>query len=572
MLAAANDLIMEKRTFLAIALSMLVLFAFQYINQKYFSPKKPPQIVENTANEPIAEPQEKTEAAVEKEPEPVFEASESDTKADGPSEVIINGKLYRAVIDSKGAVLGSWILNQYKSSQGNDFEMIAAGEKGEKWSYPGSMMFDDPNTTELANTEMYEATVDGLPYMGMPLSAPKDVVLTLRRGSLAIRKTSSFKEDNYTVGLSATFAKEGKPLEGMFLLAQDIGPIEEHLEGRYAALKAVYFDGDKVRRKSAPGEEDGNVEISGNIRWLGLDMHYFSAIAIPEKVIPSFDISGFEIKSKTMQDKEIDRSLLSVKIPVDGSLNYLIYLGPKTQANLKAMPQYDLSGVIDYGMFKIIALPLLSALRWIYQYVHNYGLAIILLTLLISILLFPLRLKQILSMRKMQVVQPKVKAIQEKYKKYKKTDPKRADMQREIMALYKEHNVNPMGGCLPLLVQFPLLIAFYRLIANSIELRQAPFIFWIQDLSAKDPSYILPIVMGITMFLSQKMTPMAPTTDNSQAKMMKYMPIGLTILFLFYSSGLNLYFLCSNIFQVGFQKIAERWMGDGRNVKKSKRK
>ena len=564
---------MEKRTLLAIALSLLVLFAFQYINQKYFSPKEPPQIVDNRANEPVAAPREKTETTVESEPEPVFEVSDSDTKADSPREVIIDGELYHAVLDSKGAVLSSWILNQYKSSQGNDFEMIAVGDKGEKWSYPGSMMFDDLVLTELANEEIYETTVNGMPYSGMPsLSAPVDVVMTLRRGSHAIQKTYSFKEDNYTVGLSASFAIEGQALEGMFLLAQDIGPIEEHLEGRYAALKAVYFDGDKVRRKSAPGEEDGDVAISGNIRWLGLDMHYFAAIAIPEKMIPSFDIRGYEIKSKTMQDKEIDRSLISLKIPVDGSLNYLMYMGPKTQENLKAMPQYDLSGVIDYGMFKIIALPLLSALRWIYQYVHNYGLAIILLTLLISILLFPLRLKQILSMRKMQVVQPKVKAIQEKYKKYKKTDPRRADMNREVMALYKEHNVNPMGGCLPLLVQFPLLIAFYRLIANSIELRQAPFIFWIHDLSAKDPSFILPIVMGITMFLSQKMTPMTPTADNSQAKMMKYMPIGLTILFLFYSSGLNLYFLCSNIFQVGFQKIAERWMGDGRNVKKSKRK
>ncbi|MEJ2245702.1 MAG: membrane protein insertase YidC [Acidobacteriota bacterium] len=563
---------MEKRTILAIALSLLVLFAFQYINQKYFPPEEPTQIADSTANEPVTAPREKAETVVEKQPEPLFEASESDTKADGPREVLIEGELYKAVLDSKGAVLSSWILNQYKSSQGNDFEMISVGDQGEEWSYPGSMMFEDPNTTELANEEVYEVTVDGRPYMGMPLSAPKDVVMTLRRGSIAIQKTYSFKEENYTVGLSASFVNEGQALEGMFLLAQDIGPIEEHLEGRYAALKAVYFDGDKVRRKSAPGEEDGNVEISGNIRWAGLDMHYFSAIAIPEKLIPSFDIRGYEIKSETMQGKEIERSLLSLKIPVDGSLNYLMYLGPKTQANLKAVPQFDLSGVIDYGMFKIIALPLLSALHWIYQYVDNYGLAIILLTLFISILLFPLRLKQILSMRKMQVVQPKVKAIQEKYKKYKKTDPKRADMNREVMALYKEHNVNPMGGCLPLLVQFPLLIAFYRLIANSIELRQAPFILWIQDLSAKDPSYILPIVMGITMFLSQKMTPMAPTTDNSQAKMMKYMPIGLTILFLFYSSGLNLYFLCSNIFQVAFQKIAERWMGDGRNVKKSKRK
>jgi len=150
------------------------------------------------------------------------------------------------------------------------------------------------------------------------------------------------------------------------------------------------------------------------------------------------------------------------------------------------------------------------------------------------------------------VVQPKVKAIQEKYRRYKKTDPKRAEMNQEIMALYKQHNVNPLGGCLPLVLQFPLLFAFYSLLANTIELRHAPFIGWLQDLSVKDPYYVLPIVMGITMFVSQKMTPMAPGTDPTQAKMMMFN----------LSSGLNLYFLFSNIFQIGFQKIAERWMSD----------
>jgi len=180
-------------------------------------------------------------------------------------------------------------------------------------------------------------------------------------------------------------------------------------------------------------------------------------------------------------------------------------------------------------------------------------------------LLFPFRLKQIISMKKMQAVQPKVKAIQEKYRRYKKTDPKRAEMNQEIMALYKEHNVNPLGGCLPLILQFPLLFAFYSLLANSIELRHAPFYGWLQDLAVKDPYYILPIIMGVTMFISQKMTPMSPGTDPTQAKIMLIMPVVFTVMFFNVSSGLNLYFLCSNIFQIAFQKIAERWLGDGRS-------
>ena len=143
-------------------------------------------------------------------------------------------------------------------------------------------------------------------------------------------------------------------------------------------------------------------------------------------------------------------------------------------------------------------------------------------------------------------------------------------MNREIMALYKEHNVNPLGGCLPLLLQFPLLFAFYSLLAYSIELRHAPFILWIQDLSSKDPNYVLPIVMGITAFISQKMTPMAPGADPMQSRIMNIMPVIFTFMFLNLSAGLNLYFLCSNIFQVTFQKIAERWMSDGKSADRAK--
>jgi len=214
--------------------------------------------------------------------------------------------------------------------------------------------------------------------------------------------------------------------------------------------------------------------------------------------------------------------------------------------------------------------PLLFSLKWIDRYVHNYGLSIIILTLLLTVLLFPFRLKQILSMKKMAVVQPKIKEITEKYKRYKKTDPRQAEKNQEIMAVYKEHNVNPLGGCLPLILQMPLLFAFYQLLASSFELRQAPFIGWIQDLSVKDPYYVLPIVMGVTMLVSQKMTPMAPGSDPMQAKMMMMMPAVFTVMFLNVSSGLNLYFLCSNIFQIGFQKLAERWVGDGRAGRKAK--
>ena len=237
-------------------------------------------------------------------------------------------------------------------------------------------------------------------------------------------------------------------------------------------------------------------------------MKYFSIIAVPTNPLEYFSIQKLPVKAFTLKGKEVDRDLLRLTIPLEESTQYQIYLGPKEQSNLEAVKAGNLSGVINYGWFSVLVIPLLASLRWIHQYIPNYGLAIIILTFALSLLLVPFRLKQVLSMRKMQAVQPKVKAIQEKYKKYKKTDPKRAQMNQEIMGLYKEHGVNPLGGCLPLVVQMPILFAFYRLLMNSIELRQAPFVGWIHDLSAPDPYLVLPIVMGITMFISQKMTPM----------------------------------------------------------------
>jgi YidC/Oxa1 family membrane protein insertase len=216
-----------------------------------------------------------------------------------------------------------------------------------------------------------------------------------------------------------------------------------------------------------------------------------------------------------------------------------------------------LGGLINYGWFGVLVRPLLSALRWIYGYVHNYGCAIIILTFLINLALFPIRYKQMASMKKMSEIQPKVKSIQDKYKKMKRDDPRRQQMNAEVMAMYKEHGVNPLGGCLPLLFQMPILFAFYRMLYASIELRGAPFIFWIQDLSKADPYYITPIVMGISMLAQQKMTPAAG--DPTQRKMMMMLPIVFTFFFLTISSGLVVYFLFSNLFAMMFQFGVQKW-------------
>jgi YidC/Oxa1 family membrane protein insertase len=562
---------MEKRTILAVALSVLVLIAFQWYQQHYLTPEggqhsqTAAQVPNRTA------PEEKSAAPIPAEaapPKTPVTPDVEDTVA-SPRKLVVEGALYRAVLDNMGGVLTEWELKKYKSAQGSPFEIIATAHDSGIRPCPSILLLADSNLEALANKEYYQISVDGATGDSSVLSPPVTVHMKLKRGDFTVEKTYRFDKDNYLVDLTTTIEKGGKALDGRFLLGQDIGPEQEHLIAT-VKLQSVYFSGGKARREGPPKDENEVKKIGPDVRWVGLDMQYFSIIAIPVQPLAYFDIQKLPVKAIGLDGKEVDRDLLRLTLPIVGSLQTQLYLGPKKQSNLEAVKPVDLSGVIDYGMFSIIVYPLLSSLRWIYKFIHNYGFAIIILTFLLTLLLFPVRLKQMLSMKKMAVVQPKVKAIQEKYRRYKKTDPKRAEMNQEIMALYKEHSVNPLGGCLPLLLQFPLLLAFYSLLAHSIELRQAPFIWWIHDLSAKDPYYVLPIIMGITQFISQKMTPMTPGADPAQAKMMMVMPFVLLIMFFNLSSGLNLYFLCSNIFSVAFQKIAEGWMKDGRSGNASK--
>jgi YidC/Oxa1 family membrane protein insertase len=559
---------MEKRVLLALALSALVFLAIKYYEEKYVVKAPADQSVEKAA---VKEPEKKTQAiAVEAAPaaKPAVAPSTShDTKASA-RVIEVAGNKYHAVIDNKGGVLTSWKLKNYISGKDESdkdiyFEMIVGNKSSEGQSFPAALIFQDPSLTALANKEFYQVSIESGSDHGGPLIPPATVILKLKRGDLSIEKQFRFEKDNYLFDLSMTCEKGGKALDGRFILGEDLGPEKEHLITS-AKLEAVYYAGGDVQRKTPPKNEQEIQKIEGDVRWVGLNIQYFAMIVIPDRPLPYFDI-------QKCHRKDTERDLIRITTPESGSLQYKIYLGPKMRSDLEAVKSADLTGVINYGywgMISILVRPLIASLRWIYQFVHNYGYAIIILTFLLSLLLFPFRLKQMISMKKMQVVQPKVKVIQEKYRKYKKTDPKRTEMNQEIMALYKEHNVNPLGGCLPLLLQMPLLFAFYSLLANSIELRHAPFIFWIQDLSVMDEKYVLPIVMGITMFISQKMTPMTPGTDPTQAKMMMAMPVVFTFMFSKLSSGLNLYFLCSNIFQIAFQKIAERWIGDGKSQNK----
>jgi YidC/Oxa1 family membrane protein insertase len=250
-------------------------------------------------------------------------------------------------------------------------------------------------------------------------------------------------------------------------------------------------------------------------------------------------------------------NLIGISVPMQqGAIQ--IYAGPKDKRVLEKMDP-KLSGVVDYGMFWFITVPLGKALMWVHGYVDNYGWAIIFLTLGINLALFPLRLKQQLSMQKLQKIQPQMRTLQDKFKKLKPGDPRRNEIQSEIMGLYKEHDVNPLGGCLPLLLQLPVLWGFYNVLSTSIELRRAPWALWIQDLSQRDPYFVMPILMSVSMYAMQKMTPTATGADPAQQRMMAIMPFMMGLLFLTYPSGLMVYWLTSNVIGIAQQILITKY-------------
>jgi YidC/Oxa1 family membrane protein insertase len=235
-----------------------------------------------------------------------------------------------------------------------------------------------------------------------------------------------------------------------------------------------------------------------------------------------------------------------------------VYVGPKDYDDLKKMNP-PLHALVNFGWLEIVADPLFHGLKWIHKYVPNWGWAIVVLTLLINMLLFPLKISGYKAMLKLQRVAPEVKQINEKYKKYKFNDPKKQEMNKEVMAVYQREGINPAGGCFPQLVQMPIWFGLYRALQGTIELRHARWFGWISDLSAKDPYFILPLLMGLSMYLAMKMTPMT-STDPQQQAMQKFMPIGMAGMFLFipYPSGLAVYILTSSLVGIGQQWYLNR--------------
>ncbi|HET6962006.1 MAG TPA: membrane protein insertase YidC, partial [Terriglobia bacterium] len=493
---------MERRILLALALSFLLITLTRPLWEPQSPPQPPPEekgapkeLVQQAPKQEPSPPQSSTPAAVV----PIVGESK---QAAAEQSIEVETDLYRLKMSNREAVVRSWVLKKYKDSHGRPLEFIDE-KKSEMFGYPLSIRIDREDAlTKSLRTALF--ATDAPARLDLTSANTQQVTFEYANQNLRISKQVRFTQGSYVVGVDSKVWLNSKPAGHYVSWNSGFG--DASVDPNLAVHRALYQTslGKITRLKDADvGQEQ---ELSGSFDFVGLEDLYFAALFLPEqgKAIGRIQLSHNEHDTAEGKKGKLLRAAGFSDSQESTALR--LFVGPKDTEVLRKTAS-NLVGVIDYGWFGVVCEPLFLALKWIHSYVRNYGVAIVALTLLINLALFPLKYKSIVSAQKMQKVQPQMKAIQEKFKKLKPTDPKRQQMNAEVMALYKEHGVNPLGGCLPLLLQMPFFIAFYNVLSVAIELRHAPFILWIKDLSAADHTYILPILMTVTMVVMQKMTP-----------------------------------------------------------------
>ncbi len=375
-------------------------------------------------------------------------------------------------------------------------------------------------------------------------SAPQKLSLTyVHPEKIRVDKIFTFYPDKYEVNLEVRVTNGSSAN----LSQKDVLAWHEYFDptattDSYGRLGPIYFKNDSVEFVD-PKKMESSKFAGTDISWAGYESKYFIAAMIPKQ--PSVTALNLSKDAQNLITVALDGPKNLAPPGQSTSFFYDLYLGPKDYDILKKV-SVGLENSIDFGSWmKWMALPLLLVLKFLYKFINNYGVAIIILTILIKIIFWPLGTKSYKSMKEMQKLQPLMNELKEKYKNDK------AKLNQEVMQLYKRHKVNPMGGCLPMLIQIPVFFGLYKALLYSIELRHAPFMLWIQDLSAKDPYYVTPIIMGATMLWQQKISPQMG--DPMQAKMMLLMPVIFTFFFLNFPSGLVIYWLFNNIISIGQQ-------------------
>ncbi len=541
------------RVIIAIALSFLVFIVWQF----FFAPQEPVRkAAESTAPSAVSDDKVTTEKpfAQKEPPAPNTPPAPAASAPKTGRTITVDTPLYRAEFSEDGAALKSFVLKKYREHAAKDSalkQLVSPGlEDGTLLvGFAGGGRSDLKNAVFTADTALTDIDVAKI---------PKDLVFTWTApDGLVIEKRYRFDPATYLVGLTID-VKNGAPQPLTGRLAITLNSIAP--QGR----RAVGFEGpsafinNKLQQIAIKDIKDKNT-FDGVIDWIAIQTRYFMSSVIPET--PTEATFHLNHGENNLIVAQLILPETTIKPETQQSFAFKIFKGPKSTSLLNGYG-HNLGKAINFGMFDILAKPCLWLMNFIYHnVVANYGIAIIILTLLTKLLLWPLGTKSYKSMSDMKKLAPLIKEIKEKYK----DDRKRVN--EETMALYRTYKINPLGGCLPMLVQIPVFFALYRMLYEAIELRHAPFFLWINDLSAPDrlfhfdfsipfmdPPYGIPVltlIMGATMFLQQKMSP--PMGDATQAKMMMLMPVVFTFIFINFSSGLVLYWLVNNVVSISQQ-------------------
>ena len=561
----------EKRVMIAFALSivMLILYRVYVVKEPPPEPKKaaPAAATMTPAARQPGAPKAATTAAPAAPPAPVALPVLQGTK---PEDIVVENKVYRVTLSTQGAVLKSLVLKNYRDAKDQLLDTVNA-PACESLGFPMSLNLPNPSLKAQVNQGIYVAKADyGRPapsgpepveHAGTAYSPPVTLTFTYSDGKVQVKKQFSFGAEYVAkVEVSVFDGQNNLPVEvtwpggfGDHSLAS--AAIESYRVAVYGSI------GDLTTVAQSKVKEDRT--IPGPLQVAGLEDKFFAEIFLPDAPDQvSFRLARQEWSPPDWTEKDKPKPLAATLVGTQPkALGFRVFIGPKNLDVLKSVNP-PLDSLVDFGWFSIIAKPLFMGLRYIEEHwIHNWGWAIVLLTVIINTAMFPLKLKSIRSAQEMQKVAPIIKGIQDKYKSYKFNDPRKQKMNEEVMKVYSEHGINPLGGCLPMLLQMPILYGFYRVLDLAIELRHAPWIWWVKDLSAPDglpfmghSIPILVILMTIASFIMQKMTPMA-TADPAQQRMMMLMPLFFAFMFYRLASGMVLYWLTSSVVQI-LQQIA----------------
>ena len=554
---------MEKRVVLAFALSIIVFVVWNY----FYNPAPVIQPPAETATGEAGLEAPRRAAPIGTVERPAARSYSADTQAQTQPrpedrKIIVESDLYTAVFTENGGRLLSFTLKKYRSESDKDSppqELVNTQENGD---LPLETFFFSGSIPGLSKAHFAADVPDGETRVRFD-SATSRARLTFTHKTpegFEMVKTYTFSQDSYLIDLEVTLLNlTDRTIEDNLVLGMVNEPFMKKKRYSFAGL-GVLADEQLLQIKVDELEEK-LTELSNrkySLIWAGYEDQYFLTAAMP------LEKERTRIKAERYQETGIRTNIISPNVSLNPqtsmTFKYTLFFGPKDFKLLKSLNN-KLERSIYFGWFDILSKPLLFSMVWLQQYVKNYGLTIIILTFIIKLIFWPLTAKSHRSMKEMQKIQPRIKKLREKYK-----DDRQA-MNREMMQMYKTFKINPMGGCLPMIIQIPVFISFYRLLDYSLELRHAPFMLWIKDLSAPDRLFhfniavpflqeptgipVLTLLMGATMFLQQKMMPTGG--DPTQAKIMMFMPLFFTVIFVNFPAGLVLYWLVNNVLTIGQQ-------------------